>query len=173
MKKFNALLSLFFLFLVLAGCEKDKDPVPTKEDKLMAKNWNITAAKATVTVAGSPIEFDYYNVLLACQKDNFLQFKANDVLIMDEGTTKCTPTAPQTSQGTWTFTENATTGDVITINGNILLSFGLVSTAPRNLNVITLDNQTLKVTFNESVIVPAISATTPIPAKIDLTFSAQ
>jgi hypothetical protein len=173
MKKFNALLGLFFFVLVLAGCDKDEDPEPTKEDMLRAKNWNITAAKAVVTVAGSPIEFDYYNVLLACQKDNLLQFKENDALIMDEGASKCTPTAPQTSQGTWTLTENATTGDVITVNGNILLSFGLVSTAPRNLNVLTLDNQNLKVSFSESVIIPAISATNPIPAKIDLTFTAQ
>lgn len=171
MKNYSAFICLFFLTLVMAGCDKDKDSEPTKQDLLMANQWKLTEAKASATIAGSPFEVDYYNILIACQKDNFLDFNTGGVVVMDEGASKCTPTAPQTTQGTWTLTENATTGDVLTVNGNILLAFGLTNTAARNLTVLTLDNQTLKVTFNEAVTVPI--SQNPLPAKIDLTFSKQ
>ncbi|GEO02788.1 hypothetical protein AAE02nite_04520 [Adhaeribacter aerolatus] len=169
MKNYSALIFLFFLTFVIAGCDKDDDAEPTKEEIIMSKNWKVTEAKAVPT--GLSTEFNLYGLLVDCQKDNFLDFNTGGVVVVDEGPTKCTPNAPQTVPGTWSFQENATTGDVITINGNILLSYGLTTSAPRNLKVVTLTNQTLKVTFNEGLTLPG--TTTAVPSKIDLTFTAQ
>jgi hypothetical protein len=171
MKNYSALIFLFVLSFVMASCDKDKDSEPTKQDLLMAKNWKVTAAKAKGTVNGSTIDLDYYNYLVDCQKDNFLKFNTNSIVIVDEGALKCTPTAPQTTQGNWSLTENATTGDILMVNGNILLSYGLVNNSARNLKILTLNNQTLKATFDESVTVPGFPVA--VPATIELTFTAQ
>jgi len=170
MRNYSSLIFLFILTLVMAGCEKDKDAEPTKEELLMAKNWKITAVKINGTVNGTAGEVDYYNYLIACQTDNFLKFNTGGVVVVDEGAAKCAPTAPQTTQGTWSLKENAT-GDILTIGGNILLSYGLVKTSDRDLTVVTLNNQTLRVTFNESVTLPGFPIA--IPATIDLTLTAQ
>ena len=168
MKNYNVLIFLFVFTFIMASCKKDKDAEPTKEDLLMAKNWKVTAVKAVPS--GTSVEFDVFTLLVDCQKDNFLKFNTGGVVVFDEGPVKCTPTSPQNTQGTWTLTENATTGDVLTVNGNILISYGLVSSS-RNLTVVTLNNQTLQVTFDESVSLPG--STAQVPAKINLTFTAQ
>ncbi|KAA5545647.1 hypothetical protein [Adhaeribacter rhizoryzae] len=169
MKNYSALIFLFVLTFVMASCDKDDDAKPTKQDILMAKNWKVTEAKAVPT--GLSTEFDIYGLLVDCQKDNFLDFNTGGAVVVDEGPTKCTPNAPQTVSGTWSLQENATTGDILNINGNILLAYGLTSTAPRNLKVVTLNNQTLKVTFNEGLTLPG--TTTQVPSTINLTFTAQ
>ncbi|MDB5262253.1 MAG: hypothetical protein JWQ14_1534 [Adhaeribacter sp.] len=101
MKNANVLLFLFFLTLVMAGCEKDKDAEPTKQDTLMAKNWKVTEAKAVPT--GTTAEFNIYSLLVDCQKDNYLDFNTGGVVVADEGSTKCTPNAPQSVPGSWIF----------------------------------------------------------------------
>ena len=174
MKNYSALIFLFFLTLVMAGCDKDDEP--TKQERLMAKDWKVTAITASGEVNGIGVNnYDYYNNhLIECQKDNLFNFNSGGVVVVDEGATKCTPTAQQTSQGTWSLTEN-TTGDILTVGGDILRSYGLINNASRDLKVVTQNDETLQVTFQENVTLPIPGFPVPItmPATINITFTAQ
>jgi hypothetical protein len=165
MRKLNTLLLLFLLTLVFTGCDKDEDKEPTKEQLLMAKNWNPTAIKLSATVGGNNLELDYFAQLNACQKDNFLKFDSGGKVILDEGPNKCSG-APQTVQGTWSLN-----GDILTIDGPVLTSFGLSSTTAKTLTIQELTNQTLRVTTIQPVSVP--NSPLPLNATIDITFTGQ
>ncbi|HRI59628.1 MAG TPA: lipocalin family protein, partial [Saprospiraceae bacterium] len=46
--------------------------------------------------------------LAACDKDNFVEFKADGSFVSDEGATKCNAADPQQETGTWAFAQNET-----------------------------------------------------------------
>ncbi len=108
MKKLTfALAALVALTLMVSSCKKDKDnptpstPAPqTKTQILTSHSW---IAKSMVSN-----NVDFYPFMPACEKDNFLTFKANGTSTYDEGALKCDPSDPQVENGTWKFIANET-----------------------------------------------------------------
>ncbi|GGK88438.1 hypothetical protein ACD591_19010 [Rufibacter glacialis] len=109
MKNYPLLLLLFCCTLFFTACSSDDDDSPSKEDMLKNKRWQITAASAAVPFFGS---VDFYANLKDCQRDNYFEFQANGVLLINEGATKCTALSPQQVQGSWSLN-----GDIMTIQG--------------------------------------------------------
>jgi hypothetical protein len=168
MKNFNALLLLFLLTLVFTGCDKDEDKEPTKEQLLMAKNWNATSIPTSGTIStpfgSSQFQLDYITQMNACQKDNFLKFEANGKVIMNEGPSKCSPGDPQTLEGTWSLTDN-----LLTIQGNVLKNFNLSSSTPVTLTIQELTSQTLKVNTTQPINYQGLN----VNATINIIFEGQ
>jgi hypothetical protein len=116
MKNYPLLLLLFCCSLFFTACSNDDDATPSQEEMLMNKRWQITALEVTLPIIGSQ---DLYAGFEECEKDTYVEFKANGVLVVDEGATKCDTSDPQQYPGTWTLE-----GDVLTIMG-AGASFGL------------------------------------------------
>lgn len=122
--KTTALRSIAIALLVLVvSCKKDdklEEPKkePTQKELIMGKSWKITAFKAG--------DFDIWNTpfVEACQKDNTLEFKDNDLLLVDDGPLKCSEDDPQTVDGKWNLAEK----DKLFLEIN-LLSFPYSDTA--------------------------------------------
>ena len=150
MKNLNPLLFLLLLTLIFSGCEKDEDKEPTKEQLLMAKNWNATSIPTSGTIStplgSSQFQLDYITQMPACQKDNFLKFESNGKVTMDEGASKCITGNPQTLQGTWSLSNNQ-----LTIQGDVLKNFNLSTTTPVILTIEELTNETLKVDTTQPI----------------------
>ena len=108
MKNYPFLLLVFCCALFFTACSDDDDS-PSKEDMLMNKRWQIVAASTAVPFLGT---IAIYNRIPACQKDNYLEFQANGVLLINEGATKCAAASPQQVPGTWSLK-----GDVLTLQG--------------------------------------------------------
>jgi len=94
----------------LAACKK-KDDNKSRTEYLTSGKWfissyyyydKITDANGTVTDLTDTTEYPTE----ACEKDNFITFKADGTLTSDEGATKCDTSDDQTSTGTWAFVEN-------------------------------------------------------------------
>ncbi|MBF9235967.1 hypothetical protein I2I05_01025 [Hymenobacter sp. BT683] len=118
-KRFTHLLILS-LALVAAACGKDGDPTPdkpavsAKTALLTTPKWRITAIVGTTTFGGQTTTINGYASLPACQKDNFGKFNVDKSVVMDEGATKCSTTAPQSKTGTWSF--NAAETELTTVD---------------------------------------------------------
>ncbi|MBC3540751.1 lipocalin family protein [Rufibacter sediminis] len=141
MKKHPLLLLLFCCTLFFSACSDDDDATPSKEDMLMNKRWQITALEVALPIIGSQ---DLYEDFEDCEKDNFIEFRANGVVTVDEGATKCDDSNPQQYPGTWTLE-----GDVLTIKG-AGSSFGL----PVNdlkLTITQLSGNSLEGEFSQSI----------------------
>lgn len=52
-------------------------------------------------------ETNFFNIIPACGQDDLLKFLAGNVLVSDDGATKCDPLDPQTITGTWSYDANA------------------------------------------------------------------
>ncbi|HEX8659275.1 MAG TPA: lipocalin family protein, partial [Hymenobacter sp.] len=98
------------------SCKKDKEePKPkTRTELLTAKNWRISAD--VTTTVGTSAPDDNYARMPACEKDDFLKFNTNNSCILDAGQLKCNSAEPQTTTGTWNFTDNDTK---LTIDGDV------------------------------------------------------
>lgn len=83
--------------LVLAsGCKKD--------DPSIVGTWKITAATFNPPITiGSATYTDAYSLLLndACEQDNLFIFKDGNVVLEDEGATKCDAADPQQTSSTY------------------------------------------------------------------------
>ncbi|HRI62350.1 MAG TPA: hypothetical protein PK228_21565, partial [Saprospiraceae bacterium] len=84
---------IFFLLgislaLFLGACDSDSDGA-SNTDNLTSGQWKLSSSVATFTFNGTPQTVDVYAQLAACDKDNFVEFKADGSLISDEGATKC------------------------------------------------------------------------------------
>ncbi|MCB2378694.1 lipocalin family protein [Hymenobacter sp. BT635] len=100
--------SLIALSLLLSGalgaCKKDK--TETKQDLLVGKDWQVAAA--TVTYAGAQTSTkDAYAEMNACEKDNYLRFKSDKTLEVNEGKNLC-PDSEQMAMGTWDINADQT-----------------------------------------------------------------
>ncbi|WP_210489695.1 lipocalin family protein [Rufibacter aurantiacus] len=140
MKNYPLLLLLFCCTLFFTACSDDDDEAPSKEQMLQDKRWQITALEAS-TLFG---DIDFYADLEDCQKDNYVEFRDNGVLVVNEGATKCDDSDPQEAQGTWSLN-----GDVLQISG-IGASFGL----PVNdleLTITELTASSLSADFKQNV----------------------
>lgn len=108
MKHFSSFLLGLSLLLTMVGCGKKSDPTPTPSFSantvaLTAPKWRITAIVGATTFAGQTTTTDGYAGLPNCQKDNFLKFNTNLTAVYDEGATKCSSSAAQSKQATWSY----------------------------------------------------------------------
>ncbi|RNI23637.1 lipocalin-like domain-containing protein [Rufibacter latericius] len=140
MKNYPLLLLLFCSTLFFSACSSDDDGTPSQDEMLQNKRWQITALDASTPIGN----LDLYEDFEDCQKDNFVEFKANGVLVVDEGATKCDSSNPQQTPGTWSLN-----GNVLTISG-IGDAFGLPDD-DLEITVTSLTNSRLDGEFTESV----------------------
>ena len=153
MKNFSSYLLGLSLMLALAGCGKNSDPTPATKlsantTLLTTPKWRISAVVGTTTFGGQTTTVDGYANLQSCQKDNFIKFNADLTAVSDEGATKCSSSAPQSKQGTWSF--NATETQITTVDpsvpagsvGNTIVADVLQLTAS-TLQVKTTTTQTI------------------------------
>lgn len=102
-KQLRYLAFLLTAFLVITGCEKDKDPEPsgkTKTELITQASWKFQSANSSLLGDIST------NPLLACYVDNIITFATNLSGTVSEGTVVCTNPAPATF--TWAFQSNET-----------------------------------------------------------------
>ncbi|MES2479479.1 MAG: DUF5004 domain-containing protein [Bacteroidota bacterium] len=110
MKKF--IVAILLLNVLFVSCKK-KEKEPTKEELLTNGKWKLTSASA----AGGL--YDLMTAFKDCQKDNTFTFNSDKSITVDEGASKCSDTAKQsTTDGKWALTSNNTkmtiSGDKIT-----------------------------------------------------------
>lgn len=87
----------------MTSCEKDKDK-PDNTEVLTGGAWRVTALTSDPAFDwfGTPVT-NIYAQLPACLKDDNTVFKTNGTVNFDEGPSKCEPSDPQTTSGTWAF----------------------------------------------------------------------
>ena len=106
-------IALIATFAFFTSCSKDSTSTPTAESKtqkLVGKNWFMTAATINPGIPdgmGGTIN-DIFAFFDDCEKDNFMNFNANGMYVIDEGISICDSTNSQTTPGTWKFTNNET-----------------------------------------------------------------
>lgn len=85
MKIINLLLvAAFFLFVV--SCKKSKDSVT------IIGKWKQTSGIYSPTYHG---ESDYFSAYSSCEKDDIVEFRADNTYELNEGASKCDPASPQ------------------------------------------------------------------------------
>jgi hypothetical protein len=106
MKKILFLVSV--LAVAVSGCKKDDDD-PSNTDKLTGKAWKVTAITVNPAISFGGISItDVYAFLDDCEKDNTSTFNTDKTYLDDEGGSKCDPSDPQTTPGTWAFNSDET-----------------------------------------------------------------
>jgi hypothetical protein len=101
-------VKLTFMFISLAyvyalvGCNSDKAVAPSFDTQLLTipNGWKISAATISPALGGVT---DYLQILPDCGEDNLTFFKKDGSYKIDEGSTKCDPSDPQSIEGTWSF----------------------------------------------------------------------
>ena len=99
------LTTLFF-----TNCNKNDNPLPSNTDHITRSPWKFDKA----TSGGGDIS----GLVNACYKDNVTTFLANGNGTLDEGTTKCNSSDPQSVNFTWNFTNN---GSTLNVTGGIIV----------------------------------------------------
>ncbi|MCO6495135.1 MAG: hypothetical protein J5I91_05580 [Bacteroidetes bacterium] len=110
MKKITLPLILISAFTIstfyLTSCKKDKKEEekketpkpPTNEELVMANTWKITKFMSQgIDVWNNNV----FPIFESCQKDNTYQFQKDNLLLIDEGETKCDSADAQTMEGAW------------------------------------------------------------------------
>jgi hypothetical protein len=143
-------LASLLLSLAFSSCKKKEEPKePTKSEILKTGQWKIS--EVFIDKNGELI-VDYYSQMLSCAKDNFYTFNTNNTITSDEGATKCDDTVKQvTTDGKWSLTNNDKT---FTISESKILPLS----GDQSLNVALIDNTTIKLTKDTSIVYPGIGA---------------
>jgi hypothetical protein len=84
-------LALLSSALFVSSCN-NSDPQPTQLTLLTSRNWQLTGDVVTASGAVNYIH-DLCAMLNACSRDNFYQFRTDKSYTLDEGGSKCNPTA--------------------------------------------------------------------------------
>jgi hypothetical protein len=101
MKRLNlATLAVLSMSIFFSACSKSDSNTPkTKTQLLTQASWKFSNAK----VNGA----DVSSLIQTCQKDNILTFSSTGGSgTLDEGPVKCNSSDPQTTNFTWSFTNN-------------------------------------------------------------------
>jgi Lipocalin-like domain len=129
-------LKLLLIVLLLAGllelssCSKKNDEVTlTKSELLETHTWKLTKIK----VSGVESAPD------ACSLDDVYTFLDTGVYKQDEGPSKCEPSDPQTTTGTWEFTSNET---------KIKVSYGGGAVIIFEKEIVELTSTTMRLKYN-------------------------
>ncbi len=94
------------LAITIVSCDKDKDKEPTKTEHISSQEWKYHDAGVDNNGDGS-IDLSLSGVVLqTCVTDNEASFNANGTGVADEGATKCDAGDPQTTNFSWSFTNN-------------------------------------------------------------------
>ncbi|WP_400192554.1 hypothetical protein [Hymenobacter sp. B81] len=92
----------------LSACKKDKDPEPSKTDLLTDSDWILSAHTVSPAMEmNGQLTTDLFPHVRPCDRDDVLQFDRPNAYFLDEGASKC-GSGPQSSPGTWAFTDNET-----------------------------------------------------------------
>ena len=119
----------FLLFLAVAAmsfvaCKKDATP----EDMLTGQSCWAQVKSETYNDATSQWEVDLID---DCTKDDCTEFKSDKTLTFDEGATKCDPSSPQSSTGTWSLSAD---GQTLTVTQDgFTLPFALIELSSSKL----------------------------------------
>lgn len=118
MKKTHLFIAAFTLVAVtsITSCKKEEEEDPatsttvvtipeTATQKLCDKSFKMTAWTSSPAWLGVT---DVYAVTQSCYKDNTMVFHTVGTVIGGEGAEKCNAGDPQTTTGTWVFTNNET-----------------------------------------------------------------
>jgi hypothetical protein len=101
-------LALTFCFsIIMLSCKKDSSTSATKTDLITKAAWKYQDAGADIDKNGT-IDLSISSQLQECEKDNTLTLKADGTGTLDEGATKCDPSDPQSSNVSWSFSNNET-----------------------------------------------------------------
>lgn len=116
----KTLLILALAATTFASCKKDDDGSSAEDNLTGASCW-------------SPVKDELYNSATSawedqgvdnCTKDDCTKFNSDKTIAFDEGATKCDPTDPQTSTGTWSLSADgktlSLTQDGFTIAGTVV-----------------------------------------------------
>lgn len=111
MKKVLPALCLFALAISTSCKKDDNNPGSSSGNKsstLSSGKWKIISSTASYTVAGQQFNnIDIFTPLPGCQKDDLFLFNGDGTCTKDEGASKCSSSAPQTSDaGTWQLLNN-------------------------------------------------------------------
>jgi hypothetical protein len=110
MKK--CVLAFLSIGFIMYACNKDDDDDKTSGDKekiqlITSATWKYDTA-AIADNSGNPVTPLPSGVIETCDKDNTITFKSDSTGVLNEGTTKCASTDPQTTNFKWWFKENGT-----------------------------------------------------------------
>jgi hypothetical protein len=94
--------------LFFTACDKDPEiTVQSKTEMLTTGSWKITSLMIDVNGDGT-YEMDALAGAATCETDNYIIFKTNGTTELNEGPTKCDPSDPQITNGTWAFAASET-----------------------------------------------------------------
>lgn len=113
---------LTVLLFAFYSCSKKGSSVTatSKTTFLAQQSWKFDNAGADPDKNGT-IDVNLSSQIPACATDNTLTFSTNGSGVSDEGATKCSAGAPQTSPFTWSFASNET---MMNITGSAIAGAG-------------------------------------------------
>lgn len=129
--KIRHLLLTLVSFIVLgtvASCKKEDKK--SKTELLTAGSWKMSAH----TIVFGAVTYDAYKDMEACDKDDFITFKAGGVVEFNQGAVKCDEEDSQVETGQWSFAENET---------KLIM-------AGESASIVSLTSAELKVTYSYS-----------------------
>ena len=101
--KFALMLFVASVFIVSCGKDDDEDVVPTstsRTDQLTANKWQMVDIKL------DPLGISVWETLDSCEKDDIIEFMANNTGVWDNGTDWCQDDSTQTEQLIWNWLNN-------------------------------------------------------------------
>jgi major membrane immunogen (membrane-anchored lipoprotein) len=93
----NILAVTLLAFTLLAACKKKDD---SKTQQLTSGKWYVKKVMNHQTLP-TTTDYDYTPYLKDCAKDDYYQFKGDGSFVLDEGGSKCSPSAVQSFSGKW------------------------------------------------------------------------
>jgi hypothetical protein len=104
MRKIVFAVSAIVLFLAINACKKTSAISNARTVQNLSGSYSLTAL--TVNFAG--VDFNVYDTLPPCQKDNIIQLNSSNMMasFIDAGV-PCVP--PSDSTGTWSLSQNTDT----------------------------------------------------------------
>jgi hypothetical protein len=106
-----------FLCLFVIACKKNDQKQPSNTELVSSSSWRYESGGIDADKNGT-IDFSFSAGLLPlCVLDNVATFHSDGSGVGDEGPSKCSPTALQTTPFTWNFLSNET---ILNINGSLL-----------------------------------------------------
>ena len=114
------ILPAFLLVVLFSACSKDDDP-PTTAELLASGTWKFDEGGVDNNQDGVVDLIISVGLLDPCIADNTITFSSTGTGVIDEGGTKCLPTANQSTNFTYTLSNNDTE---ITLSGADLVGLG-------------------------------------------------
>lgn len=116
--------------------------IVVQDDKLVDKNWKLTAKTVSParapSIAAEPVT-NWYGQLQNCETDNLKKYLQDNSVTYDEGATKCDSNDPQTEKGSWLYNTNRT---IITETHDDGIT---------DYKIVSVTDSQLKVTYTEDI----------------------